>query len=47
MRYALYRSGAGLCDMRIFIHSEGGMKSCMERKGEFEAKSKTVEKGVL
>jgi len=31
----------------IFIHKEGGMKSRIEREGEFEARSKTIEKGVL
>jgi hypothetical protein len=33
--------------MRFYEASEGGMKRCIEREGEFEERSKTIEKGVL
>jgi hypothetical protein len=33
--------------MRFYDSSEGGMKSSIERVGEFETASKTIEKGVL
>jgi hypothetical protein len=33
--------------MRIFIGSEGGMKSSIDRIGDFQAASKNMGKGVL
>jgi hypothetical protein len=33
--------------MRFYESSEGGMKSSVEKMGEFEAAMKTIGKGVL
>jgi hypothetical protein len=47
MPNALYRPDAGLCAMRVSIHSEGGMKNSIGGFKGYESAMKTIEKGVI